>query len=245
MLPRRLLVKTAPAELALSELGPRCLQQLLLLPSWLVVFISRLLQSCPQLQRFGLPLGNFLPRLLFLQFPLDGLAFFNQFFLFVGDDALLLRVEGLAFLLENLPAYSFMLCNAVRIELSAAPFAALDQFRGVVLLYLYPVLAVDLLDVALLVGASLPLPIIILPVVFLPVVVLPVVILLPIILLLPLRLVPLIGLLCAGIVLFLPLLRFLPRVVVSFLILIVLAGLRRLIVIFRIMLFHLLIDILV
>lgn len=240
VLPRRLLVETPPAELALGELRPRRLQQLLLLPTRLIVLVSRLLQSCPQLQRLGLPLRHLLSRLLLLQLPLHGLALFYQLFLLIGDDALILRVEGLAFLLENLPANSFVLGNAVRIELSAASFAALHQFGGIVLLYLYSVLAVDLLDVSLLVGAALSLPVVVLPVV-----VLFVVVLLAIILLLPLRLVSLIGLLCAGIVLFLPLLRFLARVVVSLLIFVVPAGLRRLVVVFGVMLLHLLIDILV
>jgi hypothetical protein len=240
VLPRRLLVETPPAELALGELRPRRLQQLLLLPARLIVLVSRLLQSCPQLQRLGLPLRHLLSRLLLLQLPLHRLALFNQLFLLIGDDALILRVEGLAFLLENLPANSFVLGNAVRIELSAASFAALHQFGGIVLLYLYSVLAVDLLDVSLLVGAALSLPVVVLPVV-----VLFVVVLLAIILLLPLRLVSLIGLLCAGIVLFLPLLRFLARVVVSLLIFVVPAGLRRLVVVFGVMLLHLLIDILV
>ena len=245
VLPRRLLVETPPAELALGELGPRRLQQLLLLPARLIVLISRLLQSRPQLQRLRLPLRHLLPRLLLLQLPLHSLPLFYQLLLLVGHDALFLRVEGLAFLLENLPANSFVLGNAVRIELSAASFAALHQFGGVVLLYLYSVLAVDLLDVSLLVGAALSLPVVVLPVVVLPVVVLPVVVLLAIILLLPLRLISLIGLLCAGVVLFLPLLRFRSRVVVSFLVFVVLAGLRRLVVIFGVMLLHLLIDILV
>jgi hypothetical protein len=245
VLPRRLLVETPPAELALGELRPRRLQQLLLLPARLIVLVSRLLQSCPQLQRLGLPLRHLLSRLLLLQLPLHRLALFNQLFLLIGDDALILRVEGLAFLLENLPANSFVLGNAVRIELSAASFAALHQFGGIVLLYLYSVLAVDLLDVSLLVGAALYLPVVVLSVVVLFVVVLSVVVLLAIILLLPLRLVSLIGLLCAGIVLFLPLLRFLARVVVSLLIFVVPAGLRRLVVVFGVMLLHLLIDILV
>jgi hypothetical protein len=123
---RRFFVETASAELALGELAlVCCLQDLALLPGRLVIVVSCLLETGPQLKRLGLPLWNLLLGLALLDLAVDRLSFLDQLLLLVRHDALVLRVEGLSLLLEDLPADVLVLGDTVRVELPPAALTAL------------------------------------------------------------------------------------------------------------------------
>ncbi len=155
---RCLLVETSPAVLALGKLvHPHCLQHLPFFLGGLVVIVAGLLYACPQLQGFGLPLGDLLFGLLLLELLVDHLPSLYQLLLLVGDQPLLLRVELLPLLLEDLPAHGLVLGNAIGVELPPAPLPALDQLGRVILFDLNPVLSVYFLYVPLLeITPSLP-----------------------------------------------------------------------------------------
>lgn len=141
-----LLVEASTTEIAFSELVVlRSIQDFLLLIRWHVVFAPRLLQSRPELQRLCLPFGHFLFSLLLLKLFVHQLPSLHELLLLVGHDPLVLGVKLFSLFLEDLPANSLMLCNAVRVKLPIAAFAAHDELRWVILLYLYPIFPVDLL----------------------------------------------------------------------------------------------------
>jgi hypothetical protein len=149
-----------------------------------------------------------------------------------------LSIESLSFLLEDLPTDVFVFADAVRVKLPPTSFTALYKLRGIVLLNLHSVLTIDFLNVPLLEGVALTLPVVVLLFV---VVLLPVVVLLTIVLLSG----GLDPLLRFRIVLFSAWLLSLLWVFISFGVVVVSTGLAWLIIVLRVVLLHLLIDIFV
>ncbi len=141
----RLLVETPAADMAFDYANIFGLvEHPLFLFGRFIVIISRLFDSCPQLQRLSFPFGQLLLSLLLLKFLLYHLALLHQFFLFLDNKALILCIELFSFLLEDLLADSFVLGDAVGVETTSAAHSALLQLRRVVFLYLNSVLTIHL-----------------------------------------------------------------------------------------------------
>jgi hypothetical protein len=141
----RLFVETPAADMAFDYANVFGLvEHPLFLFGRFIVIISRLFDSCPQLQRLSFPFGQLLLSLLLLKFPLYHLALLHQFFLFLDNKALILCIELFSFLLEDLLADSFVLGDAVGVETTSAAHSALLQLRRVVFLYLNSVLTIHL-----------------------------------------------------------------------------------------------------
>jgi hypothetical protein len=144
-------VEAATAKLTFSELTVfGSLQDLFFLLCGDVIVVTTLLNAGTQLQGLGLPLGNLFLGLLFLQLLVNHLSTLHELLLLIGDQALILRIELLALLLEDLSAYVLVLGYTVRVKLPAATLTAHHQLGRVVLPDLNPVLTVHLLYALLL-----------------------------------------------------------------------------------------------